>query len=212
MAGRKLNAVQATNKSGGAFGSIMGAALGAYGNAQASQSRLAEFHAKEGIKTEGHMQRTAANVAAHNMKIKTNTDAATSMIQRHAKGRPNFAVNPSTGQTSWSEPSDYAERMQKVAETRLEEQKLRKENKDAKAADAASGNKKERSTKKSEDAATASDDWAAKPVRTPGSNVNKPIKPKKSPENPVTPKPTKPRAKGAAVKPVVAPKPGKASL
>jgi len=193
--------VNAGNRSGMGGGGIIGAALGAYREANRLQSRLAEFDYKENARTEHHIKRRAADSVVHKNKIATNEESINRIITKHAKdrstgsSRPNFNYNASTGAVSWSEPSDYAERMEGIAKTRLEEQRLRNEGRKAKETPAANGNKKTRSNTKTKKAANAADAWAAQPVESrTESNITPPA-------GNAAPKVRKPRAPRAPKNP-----------
>jgi hypothetical protein len=209
-------AVQAGNSSGGLAAGISGGLM-ALGK---TRSRLAEFeyrenvkqqnfHEKEGAKRETYLQRKAADNASHSLRVNTNEDAIKRVAQRHGKDKPNFNFNATTGNLSWGQPSNYAEKMLDIANTNLEAQQLRTKNKGAKeAAPVGEAPKTARSTtkkkkKKAEVAAAevAEDAWAAKPPTTPNptasrttSNIATPATPAK----PTKPKTTKPRTRSAA--------------
>lgn len=183
--------VNAGNKSGRVMGGIFGAALGALGDARRTQQRLHEFDYKEDAKRETYLQRKAADAATHSMRVQNNEKSALKISRLH-KDKPNFNYNASSGNISYSQPSDYASTMQKIAETNLEAQKLRAQPKpEAKDTEAATGTKKTRSTKKTQDAANAGDAWAAQPV---ASRTTSNITPPATPAAPKTRKPRAPRA------------------
>lgn len=205
-------AVQAGNSSGGLAAGIAGGLM-ALGK---TRSRLAEFeyrenvkqqgfHEREGAKRETYLQRKAADNASHSLRVNTNEDAIKRVAQRHGKDKPNFNFNATTGNLSWGQPSNYAEKMLDIANTNLEAQRMRTENKDNKSAKetAPVGEtpKAARSTRKKKNAEVAEDAWAAKPPTTPNptasrttSNIATPATPAK----PTKPKTTKPRTRSAA--------------
>jgi hypothetical protein len=183
--------VNAGNGSGRVMGGIFGAALGALGDARRTQQRLHEFDYKENAKRETYMQRKAADAATHSMRVNTNEQSVLKIADIH-KDKQNFNYNASNGSINYSQPSDYADKMQKIAETNLAAQKLRNQPRpDAKDAEPATGTKKARSTKKTEAAANAGDAWAAQPV---ASRTTSNITPPASNAAPRVRKPRAPRA------------------
>lgn len=202
-------AVQAGNRSGGLAAGIAGGLM-ALGK---TRSRLAEFeykenlkqqnfHEKEGAKRETYLQRKAADNASHSLRVNTNEGAIKRVAQRHGRdeegnSKPNFNFNATTGNLSWGQPSNYAEKMENIANINLKAQKMRTENKDNKSAKEAEPvgetPKAARSTRKKKNAEVAEDAWAAKPPTTPNptasrttSNITPPVV--------TAPKPRKPRA------------------
>lgn len=179
--------VNAGNNSGRTGRGIMGAVFDALGQARRTEQRLHEFDYKENAKRETYIQRKAADQAGHVMKSKTNETTALKVARIH-KDKPNFNYNGANGSISYSQPSTYTEDMLKLAAINQQTEQLRNDRASAKDTEAANGNKKDRSNKKTEAEANAGDAWAATaptPSRTT-SNVTPPTQ--------TTAKPRKPRA------------------
>lgn len=204
--------VNAGNNSGGLQRGIFGGVLNTLNRIGRAQEDRSEFDYKEEAKRDTYLQRKAADHAGHVMKIEANKKVVSDMARRHGKtkdangnsmDRPNFNFNAVTGAMSYSLPSTYTEDMLKLGAINQETERLKNERAKEKSVptaqrtEAANGNKKDRSTKKTETALNANDEWAAQPPKQTSFRTTSNI----TPPTVTAPKLRKPRASRAPKNP-----------